>query len=543
MEDEEIWSIRSNYNRWPIILETDLDSIELSRLFAKLKIEAPDNFAMLLPPTHAQNGPTNCQPFHLRIIDLKNSNNENYGEIEMYQGDESWECNNSHTFNHHNKKTTPFKIPDVDFLFPFEIPIFSSPLNELSPFPSSLLSNGPTQGVLFSKPKTIISYYYQREFEYKDKLAKLGRVCPETHPAMVKIMKNLGALYYDMRKFSLSEHWYRRVITTQQQLDGTNSVQILQTSLDLIDAIVDQGRYEEAKKLHQEIYPVILDRVNSNHELVQQSLNILSRISFGLDQEDETYSRQLLQLRLNAFGLSDLRTLSSMQLLANHLSTKAISPECEDLLRIELQLHDRVTGNSDYVKCLAIVSLAAVLLRQRRYKESRPLFQRAVELAENSLGGEHPVSLHCNCMLARNFRMEGLLTESKELLETNLEKQIRLLGKMSLDAMDSMDELGEIFMETGQYEEATIWLEKAFRSNIQVFGVDHNHSITSCDALGRCYEKQERYADAIALYEQTMQEITARKGTIHLTLVKLQKWIDWNRDYLALQGGEKEGAI
>jgi tetratricopeptide (TPR) repeat protein len=139
--------------------------------------------------------------------------------------------------------------------------------------------------------------------------------------------------------------------------------------------------------------------------------------------------------------------------------------------------------------------------------------------------------------------MEGLLTESKELLEANLEKQIRLLGETEINTTNAMSELGEIFMETGCYEEATIWLEKAFRVVAPVFGAGHNYSISSCGALGRCYEKQERYTDAVALYKQTMQEIAATKGSDHLALVKLQRWIDWNCDRLALQEEEKEHCV
>ena len=362
---------------------------------------------------------------------------------------------------------------------------------------------------------------------------------------MVRIMEKLGRLYYLMGKMSQSEHWYRRVITARQQLADTNSVEALQTRLDLIDAIIDQGRWVEAKKLHQEIYPSILDKVNPNHGLVQQSLKILARISTRLDDEEEaeTFSRQLLQLRLNSFGPWNVRTLIAMQLLATPLRNKAIYAECEDLLRIVLQLQGRVHDTSDHSKCVAIASLAEVLFYQKRYKEGKPLFKRAAELAEYSLGGEHPVSLYCNYLLARSLHMEGLLIESKELLEANLEKQIRLLGETEINTTNAMSELGEIFMERGCYKEATIWLEKAFRGVAPVFGVEHNYSISICGALGICYEKQERYTDAVALYKKTMQEITATKGSDHLALVKLQRWIDWNRDRLALPEEEKEHCV
>jgi tetratricopeptide (TPR) repeat protein len=252
---------------------------------------------------------------------------------------------------------------------------------------------------------------------------------------MVRIMEKLEGLCYAMGNMSQPEHWYRRVITARQQLADTNSVEALQTCLDLIDAIIDQGRWVEAKNLHQEIYPSILEKVDQNHRLVQQSLKILARISSCLDEEEEAevYSRQLLQLRLNAYGLWIVLTLIAMQLLATPLRNKAIYAECEDLLCIVLQLQSRIHDTSDHSKCVAIVSFAEVLFHQRRYKEGRPLFQRAVELAEYNLGGEHTVSLYCSYLLARSLHIEGLLTESKELLEANLEKQIRLLGETEIN--------------------------------------------------------------------------------------------------------------
>lgn len=135
MENEEISLTKQNYDRWRIILESsDLNSIELSRLFANLRIEAPDNFAMPLPPAHAKNSPMNYQPFNSRIVDITNINNENYERIEMHQGEESWEYKTCLSFSHNKKKATPFKIPNVDILFPSEIPLPSTPLNELYPF-------------------------------------------------------------------------------------------------------------------------------------------------------------------------------------------------------------------------------------------------------------------------------------------------------------------------------------------------------------------------------------------------------------------------
>jgi hypothetical protein len=89
-----------------------------------------------------------------------------------------------------------------------------------------------------------------------------------------------------------------------------------------------------------------------------------------------------------------------------------------------------------------------------------------------------------------------------------------------------MSGLGEISTEIGCYKKATIWFEKAFRGVATIFGVEHNYSISSCDALGRCYERQERCTDAVTLCKQAMQETTATKGSDHLALVELQRWVD-----------------
>lgn len=537
---EETQLIQHNYDQWQIILEpSDLNSIGLSRLFAKLRIEPPDNLAMLLPPAQTENAPMKSRLFNCLVIDLTKFNDENCERTEMYQGEESRDDKNGHSFSHHKDTVTPFKNPGVDFLFPFERPICPSPWNELYPFPeeSSPSPKNPAQRILPSRAWTHISYVRRRESEYKDKLVKLSQVCLESHPAMVKTMETLGDLYYSMGKMSLAEHWYRRVITARQRRADTNSVEALQGCLNLIHVITLQGRYVEAKTFHQETYLSILDKFGPNHKLAQQSLHILVCISTFLHdyEEAEEYSRQLLRLRLNAFGPLDERTLGAMQILAMSLRNRDMYDECEDLLRIVLQLQERLQDTSGDIKCLAIATLANALFYRGHYKGSRPLFKQATELAENSLGGDHPCSLYCNYLLARDLHNEGLHTESKKLLEASLGKQIILLGETHIDTTSSMSELGEVFMDTGHYEEAAIWLEKAFRSDKQVYGAHHNYSMSSCDALGICYEKQERYTDAVALYEQAMQEITATKGSGHPALVKLQGWVEVYRNRLVLE--------
>jgi tetratricopeptide (TPR) repeat protein len=92
-----------------------------------------------------------------------------------------------------------------------------------------------------------------------------------------------------------------------------------------------------------------------------------------------------------------------------------------------------------------------------------------------------------------------------------------------------MSELAKTLEMGKNYEEAATWYTKALKGNEEVWGPDSDNTLIACEILGRCYELQGLYSDALALYIEAMNEVLTAKGINkpnEEAIEEIQGWID-----------------
>jgi tetratricopeptide (TPR) repeat protein len=496
----------------------------LFRLFVAIKINPPEN-ALKLHFQTSDFGSKKLKRQYLSKADVENladsgRSNEVYSE-QIQQGSE-WPSGNGHQSSQKVHLHAALKFPNMDLLLPSEIQVPPSPLMELYSFPVS----SDIEVTLGARSR--FATYQDEVSEYQDKFTKLRQICPETHPAMISVMEKLGSAYYHLGKASQAEHWYRCAVTARQETEGDLSLGLLDAWLGVIDAANAQGRYTEAKSLHQEIHQSILSSVAHDHSIVQKSLQIIALISgnLGYHNDAEEYYRQLIQIRLSIFGPRHGKTIAALQRLANPIRRQERYSESEELLSITVELSKSAPGMSDHRMCRGLSSLAKVMFMQGRYNASETLHRQAAEQSKLSLGEDHPATMQCMYHLGRTLRVQGNLKESEKLLRTTLQKQRSALGECSPSTIDSMSELGETLEMANRYQEASTMFEKALRGFSNIWGPGHDYALVACESLGRCYEIQSRYTDALALYGRTIDEIQGTNAINYDAIAEIHGWIN-----------------
>jgi tetratricopeptide (TPR) repeat protein len=419
------------------------------------------------------------------------------------------------------------RFPQMDILFPSEILVPPSPFMELNPFPR------PTPAATKRKSNSILRsmLYHNELMEWKQKYVNLQPMLSESNPVMISIMQKLGTAYYRTGQVSQAEHWYRSALSAKGQPANLSSIDSLNDWLGLIDAINAQGRYTEARILHQETHPAITNLVAPDHWLFQKSLQIIAIVSGNLDSQEaaESYYRQLVQIRLNALGPCHGDTLAAIQRLADPLRRQHRFDESEELLSITVQLSQSAPSMSEKRVCRALSSLAKVLFQKEQYKESEYLHRMSLERSQDALGSEDPTTMQCAHLLARTLRMQSRFTESERLLRDTIQKQTRILGELSPSTINSVSELGETLEMAGRHREATQWYLKSLEGFSSIWGPDHDDAMIACENLGRCYEVQDRHSDALSLYASTMEKIKDTRNIIapnEYAIAEVQGWID-----------------
>jgi tetratricopeptide (TPR) repeat protein len=505
-------------------------SPKLTRLFAALQMDALADISPLsLPPPSTIFG-TSVAPQFLSNADLvklctseneersmnepRSANKPKPKGLKLFPSNKAQEVNEA------------LSITDLDgsTIAPFGITVLASPFNEIYPFPTS-----PSATIRSVPPcRTYFSTYQIREIECNERLAKLRRLCPRNHPGIITTMKDLAHAYRFQGKLRPAEHWYKQVLIASENIAGARTLETLPFWLNLLDVITNQGRYKLAKDMHRQIHAKILEYVKPEHELAMRSLLIMGATEgfMGNFQEEEAIYRQLVQMRLNILGPKHRDTVAAIARLAIPMRDLGRHEESEKLLRTAMQLYHNVPGMPEDGTCRRMRNLAMLLGKQKRYEESRKLFQLSAERSAVSLGENHPGTLASYYGIGKILRREGHIIESEKVLQETLIKQLKVFGENHPSSMNTMFELAENLMELNNYKEATTWHEMSLRGRLEIFGTESKLTLLSCEHLGRCYNAQGRYSDALALYQQTIANIRSTKGDDYPSIAEIQDWID-----------------
>jgi tetratricopeptide (TPR) repeat protein len=378
----------------------------------------------------------------------------------------------------------------------------ASPYNEICFFSSFEPSQSDPQ---FNKNAalTTIKTFQNTANGLQERFAKLRYQLPDTHPSLAK-------LYWEVSHYKLSEIWAKRVIEVNQKRGESGSPQDLLDQLYLIQAICEQGRLQEATELYQQLLP----NINRNRSFVSpitaeylagESLRIQVSIAHhkGLFDDAASFSKQEVQFRLSTLGPYQEDTHSSMAMLALIMICLGNNTKALQVICLTLQLQERSIQSSHRSRCWSIMLLAIALRIQYRVKDSIVAAQRSEELSKNFLGIEHHDTLINKIEYGRCLRSAGLFVESEHAFRDALAGFTLLFGEDHVDTLIAMIELGGILMENGHWEEAAIWYEKAV-AGLHNTEATHWARLDSCRNLGRCYEWQGRYTDAIAFYQETI---------------------------------------
>jgi tetratricopeptide (TPR) repeat protein len=532
-------------DRWPFDRWANVDvlgSPKLTRLFENLKLESNsldessfESFSLpdlvLLPATEPVKKYIPSSELNLLRGDICLEATICLEETPWYQQSDRRKGKES--------KLMPFKYPaDVWFPSGHFVPGWPSPLQEIYPFPGAPSSS--TRGK--KSTKQLIVTYQQYEVDFNHKLSQLKRVCDDTQPGVIETMDDLAYVYYAQNKLIQAEYWYRKVITIRQQRNEDDSLSILYPQAMLAGVLCWLGRLKEANKMHQKTHSVIIRKLAPNNRLRKESFVVLARIAkeLGKYKEAEAIFRQLVQINLASFGPKHPETLDCISELAETIRKQNRYVESQKLQGIVVQLLLESRENSPAKLCLGMVYLGIALSCQMRLKEATSVFRLSLDTCNESLGDKHPVTMSCCLRLGSALRKQKHVRESEEILRATLRRSIGTLGDGHMLTSAVMYELGKTLELCGRHGEATGWLEKSFRRTLEIWGPETKDALLGCDSLGWLYEKQGRYSEALALYEEFLDKVKNVGIDDNLAVASLSKWIASVRRKLREHGEDSE---
>jgi tetratricopeptide (TPR) repeat protein len=493
-------------------------SPNLSRLFMALKTECENPVpALSLEPGYLPDVPRCIS--ERQIQDLFNNDNKmlnSHGNNQLYSSEKY-------------KLSLPLplvptgqKSPIAD-LQDFATEVFfgysTSPLNELYIFSCSP-SGGPTEANLSNG--TVWGSLASQETDFETKLTKLQPQFGIGHPAVVAATENLSQTYYNRRKYAEAEMLDRKLTKLYSKELGSENLKTLDAQQRLVDTLVAQGKYYEARSNNRSLFSSFLRighlglpriaHMLSNDALIAEQL--------GHTEEAESLLRQVLQLWLEYCGPRDKRTLNSMAQLGYFL-VLTNGPGGDMLLRTAVHLHLEGSNATDEEACRAMTNLSAAFWAQDTHKEGCQLAQKALEKFSPVLGDEHPDVLETKVALARNMAKGGDLFGSEKIFREVIATESDIghcTGTHGLS--NSKCGLARVLMLSECYDEAIEWYLEVLQARASAYGWDYPYTLRVCWDLGECYQVCKRVDDAITLYRDVVRRLwmTDRFGTLFIRI-------------------------
>jgi tetratricopeptide (TPR) repeat protein len=139
-----------------------------------------------------------------------------------------------------------------------------------------------------------------------------------------------------------------------------------------------------------------------------------------------------------------------------------------------------------------------------KYDEALPLTERAVALAEEVLGPEHPkVAVSLN-NLAELYRLKSNHERAESSLQRALAISEKALGAEHPAVAESLNNLARLYRVTGKFERAEPLFQRALSINEKALGPEHPRVATALNNLAGLYRAKGELARAEQLFRRAL---------------------------------------
>ncbi|HET7079207.1 MAG TPA: tetratricopeptide repeat protein [Chloroflexia bacterium] len=161
-------------------------------------------------------------------------------------------------------------------------------------------------------------------------------------------------------------------------------------------------------------------------------------------------------------------------------------------------------------------NLASLLRAQGDYAAARPLYERALVIAEQTLGPTHPDTAGSLTNLASLLQAQGDYAAARPLHERALAIAEQTLGPTHPDTATSLNYLAGLLYGMGDYAGARPLYERALAIAEQTLGPSHPATVSSLDNLANLLSALDDYGGARPLLERALAIREQTLGPAHL---------------------------
>jgi tetratricopeptide (TPR) repeat protein len=237
--------------------------------------------------------------------------------------------------------------------------------------------------------------------------------------------------------------------------------------------------------------------------------------ALGRNEEAEAGARESLAIRRVQLGEVHEKTADSLNLVANALTAQGRHAEADPLYRQVLGMYEVMYGPDDFHVAIVLSNLGNSLRRTGRAHQAEPLYVRAVTIAE---GANDPVLLaQCLTNYGWFLHVTGDGARAETPFRRALELAIEIVGPDHPFTGNARANLGYALSDQGRWTEA----EEPFREGLAVneagVGADSPDLLDTLTGYAAVLDRLGRGDEAEGLYRRARTIAGARLPPAHAT--------------------------
>jgi serine/threonine protein kinase/Tfp pilus assembly protein PilF len=232
----------------------------------------------------------------------------------------------------------------------------------------------------------------------------------------------------------------------------------------------------------------------------------------GEFKKAEEMLRRALKLKREHFGGQHGEVAIALNSLAAVLLSQRRLDEAESLHREALAIRRNFYGPNHPLVAETLDNLGLVLHREWKNDEAEPLYREALAIRRQAFGNEDPAVALSLTNLATLLRVEGRLDESETLHREALAIRRNVLSNEHPDVAISINGLGNLLRDQGRLKEAEEMHREALAIRRKIYPEGHPYIIQSLGHLAQGLFWQDKSAEAEACLDEGIAMDIKRKG-------------------------------
>jgi len=290
------------------------------------------------------------------------------------------------------------------------------------------------------------------------------------------IQTSLGLTYLDLYTPDDAGPHLLKAMETRRRILGDDHRDTLQSMFNFGKFLGHVPRFKEAEVHLRETLDAQRRVLGPDHVDTLQTQVLLAKVLFaqGKRKDGEALFSQTVDDLTRVLGEGHELTLSSMSSWGSYLCSPLRRwDQCQEVLRRAMDLSQQHLGDEHPLTITIVGNLVDSLWGGPGADE---LSRDNLERARRVFGNEHPATLAVMIDRAGVLGQQGKLTEAEELHRRELEYRRRVMGDAHERTLNAIRNLSGNLMAQGKLEEAESILQAGLKTSRQRYGEDFNQS-------------------------------------------------------------------